>query len=138
MKGTAAYTEYHPKWYRTRVSTYWWMSKWRYFKFILRELSSISVAYFVVLTLLQLHALSQGEGAYREFREWLKSSLMIVFNGIAFLFVLFHAITWFNLAPKAMIVRVRGKRIPDLMIAGPNYLAWLAISAILAWLIVRG
>ena len=59
-------------------------------------------------------------------------------NGISFGFVLFHTITWFNLAPRAMVVRVRGRRLPDLLIAGANYVAWLVVSVLVAWLILRG
>ena len=55
-----AYTEFHPKWYRTRVSTYWWLARWPYVKFILRELSSVFVALFVIMTLLQIRALKNG------------------------------------------------------------------------------
>ena len=60
---------YHPKWYRTTVSTYWWSRQWSHFKFILRELSSIFVAYFVVLTLLLLGALSTGRRVTPAFRS---------------------------------------------------------------------
>ncbi|HEY3123032.1 MAG TPA: fumarate reductase subunit C, partial [Thermoanaerobaculia bacterium] len=68
---------------------------------------------------------------------WLKSPLLIALNGVSFLFLLFHTVTWFNLAPKAMAVRVRGKRVPDVLVAGPNYVAWLAISAVVAWLLLE-
>ena len=59
------YTEFHPRWYRKQVSTYWWMGSWRYLKFILRELSSVAVAWFVVMTLLQLRALASWAGGLR-------------------------------------------------------------------------
>lgn len=131
-----AYTEYHPRWYRRRISTYWWILSWAYLKFILRELTSVFVAYFVVLTLLQIRALNRGPEAYAGFQEWLKAPLLIALNTISLVFVLLHTITWFNLAPKAMPVRVRGKRIPDVLIAAPNYIAWLAISAVVAWLLL--
>lgn len=137
MKETPVHTEYHPRWYRPPVSTYWWTLQWKYLKFILRELSSLSVAYFVVLTLLQLRALSRGPASYAAFQEWLKSPIVMSLNVISLLFVLFHTITWFNLTPSAMPVRVRGKRLPDWMIAAPNYVAWLALSAVIAWLILR-
>ncbi|HYN24289.1 MAG TPA: hypothetical protein VES69_04530 [Pyrinomonadaceae bacterium] len=137
MKETPVHTEYHPRWYRAPVSTYWWTLQWKYLKFILRELSSLSVAYFVVLTLLQLRALSRGPASYAAFQEWLKSPIVMALNVISLLFVLFHTITWFNLTPSAMPVRVRGKRLPDWMIAAPNYVAWLALSAVIAWLILR-
>ncbi len=138
MKQSHAYTLYHPKWYRKRVSTWWWMQQWRSFKFILRELSSLAVIYFVALLLWLLWSLGQGPESYAEFQSWMKKPLMIAFNVIAFLFVLYHTITWFNLAPKAMPVRVGGKRLPDWMIAAPNYAAWIVISAVIAWFILGG
>ena len=57
---------------------------------------------------------------------------------IAFGFVLYHSITWFNLAPKAMPVRVGGKRLPDWMVAAPNYVAWVAMSAVVVWFLLGG
>lgn len=131
------YTEFRPRWYRTRVSTWWWMGRWSYLKFILREISSVFIAWFVAELLLALSALSNGPPDYGDFQDFLRSPAVVATNIVSLFFVLFHAITWFNLAPKAMAVRVRGKRIPDLWIAGPNYLAWAAVSAIVAWLLLR-
>jgi fumarate reductase subunit C len=138
MNEGLAYTTSHPTWYRPRMSTYWWLWRWAYLKFILRELSSVSVAYFVVLMLLQLRALSHGPEAYAAFQAWLRAPHLIALNGVSLLFVLFHTVTWFNLAPRAMAVRVRGKRVPDLLIAGSNYVAWLVVSVAVAWFILRG
>ncbi len=137
MKPSTAYRQYHPKWYRTRVPTLWWSRKWPYLKFMLRELSSVFVAFYVVILLLQLHALRGGPETYLEFQHWLTNPLLVVLNGISFLFVLFHAVTWFNLTPKAMVVRWRGKRLPDLLVAAPNYVAWLAISGLVILLLMR-
>jgi fumarate reductase subunit C len=131
-------TEYLPKSYHTRVSTYWWLTRWVYLKFILREASSVFVAWIVVLTLLQIRALTRGPADYAEFQNWLQSPLLLVLNTVSFCFVIFHAVTWFNLAPKAMAVRVGGKRLPGMAIAGPNYVAWVAISAAVAWILLRG
>jgi len=138
MKGTSTYTAPYPRWYRKRVSTYWWLWQPSYLKFILREMSSVPVAYVVVLVLLQLRALSQGPEAYAAFQEWLKTPLAILLNGISFCFVLFHTITWFNLTPRAMVVRIRGQRVPDFLIAGSNYVAWLMVSVVVAWFVLRG
>ena len=133
----AVRSEFHPRWYRERVSTWWWLGEWHYLKFILRELTSISVAWFVVLTLFQLRALLHGPEAYAHFTGQLQSSLMIAFNLIAFCFVMFHAITWFNLAPRAMAVRMGGKRVPEFLVAAPNYVLWFAVSAFVGWLLLR-
>jgi fumarate reductase subunit C len=131
-------TEYLPKSYRPVVSTYWWLAKWPYLKFMLRELTCVFVAWFVILTLLQVSALSRGAADYAQFQDWLKNPFVILLNAVSFLFVVFHAVTWFNLAPKAMAVRMGGKRVPDALIAGPNYVAWLVVSAAVAWIVLRG
>ncbi|HYN10564.1 MAG TPA: hypothetical protein VES67_24485 [Vicinamibacterales bacterium] len=131
-------TEYLPKSYHTRVSTYWWLTRWAYFKFILREASSVFVAWIVVVTLLQIRALTHGPAAYAELQNWLRSPLLLALNAVSLCFVIFHAVTWFNLTPKAMVIRLRGKRLPGLAIAAPNYVAWAAISAAVAWIVLRG
>ena len=132
-----AYTEFRPRWYRARVSTWWWLGRWSYLKFILREISSVFVAWFVVELLLDLSALANGPLEYSDFQDFLRNPAIVALNVVSLFFVTFHAITWFNLAPKAMAVRFRGKRVPDLWIAAPNFIAWVAVSAIVAWLLVN-
>jgi fumarate reductase subunit C len=131
-------TEYVPKSYNPPVSTYWWLGRWAYAKFILREISSVFVAWIVLLVLLQIYALKHGPAEYEQFQMWLAKPWVVMLNIIAFFFVVFHAVTWFNLAPKAMAVRLRGKRLPGIAIAAPNYAAWLVVSAIVAWIVLRG
>jgi len=139
---SSSYTEYHPRWYRPRVSTWWWMGRWSYLKFILREISSVFVAWFIVELLMLIHALSSEQGAfpqqaYREFLIWLRNPVVVFLNLVSLFFVVFHAVTWFNLAAAAMVVRVKGKKIPGALIAGSNYAAWVVVSAILAWALLR-
>jgi|SRR5215831_18330036 len=131
------YTEYHPRWYRTRVSTWWWTSRWSYFKFILREISSVFVAWFIVVLLMLVSALSRGPQAYAQFEDWLRNPVVVLINAVSLFFVVFHAITWFNLAPAAMVVRVGGKKIPGALIAGSNYAAWVVVTAIIAWFLLK-
>jgi len=131
------YTNLHPRWYRARVSVYWWLGHWRYLKFILRELSSVFVAWFVVLTLLELRALEGGPEAYTGFEHWLRTPAAIALNALSFVFVVFHAVTWFNLSPRAMAIRFQGKRLPDFLVAAPNYALWLLVSAAIVWVVVR-
>ena len=132
------YTLYHPRWYRRRVSVWWWLQKRSYTGFVLRELSSVFVAFFAVVYLWQLRALAQGPDAYAQFLARLKTPLFLTLDTVAFLFVLFHAITWFNLTPKAMVVRARGKRVPDWVIIGSNYAAWLVVSVAVAVVLLHG
>ena len=130
-------TEFHPRWYRAPVSTYWWIGSWRYLLFILRELTSVAVAWSVVMTLLLLRALLNGPEAYARFTHRMQSPVLIAFNIIAFCFLLLHTITWFNLAPRAMPVRMNGKRVPEFLVAAPNYVLWVIASAAIAWFVLR-
>ena len=138
MKEAPAYNLYRPKWYRKRVSTWWWAQQWRSFKFILRELSSVAVGYVGAMLLWLLWALTQGPESYETFQAWMGTPVVIVMSIIALLFVLYHSITWFNLAPKAMPVRVGGKRLPEWMVAAPNYVLWIIASVVVIWLFVGG
>ncbi|HKB35512.1 MAG TPA: hypothetical protein VKD72_03600 [Gemmataceae bacterium] len=138
MSTQPAYKEYHPRWYRTRVSTYWWLQNQGYVVFILRELSSVFVAWFVVFGLMLVHAVSQGKAEYEQFLLWAANPVLIGVNLISLFFVVFHSITWFNLAPKALVARVGGKRVPPLVIAASNYALWVVVSVLVALLVMRG
>ena len=133
---SADYTEFHPRWYRRRMSVFWWVSRRSYLIFVLRELSSAFVAWSVVFLLLLVRAISQGGPEYQRFVDRSSEPWMLALNVVALAFVVFHAITWFNLAPQAMVVRIRGKRVPRSAIAGAHYAGWALLSALAAWLIV--
>ncbi len=131
------YKEFHPRWYRPRVSVYWWLGQWRYLQFILREISSVFVAWVVAITLLQLRALGGGPAAYASFQHWLQNPAVQAINLLSMFFVIFHTVTWFNLAPRAIAVRIRGKRLPEILVSAPNYAMWVVVSVGVAWLVLR-
>ena len=136
MSEQPTYTPFHPRWYRPRVSTWWWLkrpsSRW----FFLREVSSIFVAWFVFFFLLLVAAVGRGEAAYQEFMGWAANPGIVLVNLVSLLFVVFHAVTWFNLAPQAMVVHMRGKRVPGKLIAASNYGLWVVTSLLVAWIIL--
>jgi fumarate reductase subunit C len=87
--------------------------------------------------LLQLRALRGGPESYARFSRWLQNPLVVAINVVSLLFVIFHAVTWFNLAPRAMAVRIRGKRLPEIFISAPNYAMWVVVSVGVAWLVLK-
>jgi len=137
MTQNSHYTKHHPKWHRVRIPIFWWVHKWVHLKFILRELTSVAVAFYAVVLLFQVRALAQGPEAYANFLAWLKMPVAVFVHAIAFLFVIFHSVTWFNLSPKALVVRIGKRRIPDAVIAASNYVAWVIFSAAMAWIILN-
>jgi fumarate reductase subunit C len=119
------------------MSTYWWLGKWPYVKFILRELSSVFVAWFVVFLLLLVRAVARGPEFYRGFLEFAAHPVVLTVNVVAFFFIVFHALTWFAVAPQAIVAHMGTKRVPPVLIAAGHYGAWAVISAALFWLLLR-
>jgi fumarate reductase subunit C len=130
------YTDYHPRWLRQRVSTYWWLTRRSYFAFILREISSVFVAWSVIYLLLIVNAISNGEAAFRDRLAWSAQPLVLTLNVLSLLLVTFHAVTWFNLAPQAMVVHLGHTKVPGFWIAASNYAAWAVVSAIVGWMLL--
>jgi fumarate reductase subunit C len=119
------------------MSTYWWAGKWPYVKFILRELSSVFVAWFVVYVLLLVRAVGRGAGAYQNFLDFSAHPVVLAVNVVAFFFIMFHALTWFAVAPQAIVAHIGKKRVPAILIAASHYGAWLVVSALIFWFLLR-
>ncbi|GAA3379100.1 fumarate reductase subunit C [Streptomyces sannanensis] len=124
--------------YRKPVPTFWWLGRRSYAVFVLRELSSVFIAWFVVFLLLMAGAIAEGSGEYRRFQDWSANWWVVLLNVIALLFVLLHTVTWFGLAPRAMVVRLRGRRVRPRSIVALHYLLWALLTAAVAWLILDG
>lgn len=130
------YRLYHPKWHRSRMPIFWWLKKLSYTKFITRELTSLAVGYAAVALLAQVWALSRGEEAYGRFVAFLQSPVVLVLHGLLLLALLFHTVTWLNLAPKALVLRLGGRRVPDQVVLAAHYLAWLLATGLVAWVLL--
>ena len=131
------YYKGHPRMFVKDKPIFWWAQKWVHARFIIRELTSVPVAFYAIILILQIRALSFGPEAYANFTNWLKTPLSLTLHVISFLFVIYHSVTWFNLAPKAIVIRIGKNRIPGLLISGLNYAAWAVFSAAIAWLFLN-
>lgn len=131
-----SYKLYHPKWFRARMPIFWWVERLSYIKFITRELTSVAVGYSAVLLVLQVWALGRGEQAYGRFVAFLQSPPALILHALVFAALLFHAVTWLNLAPKALVLRMGNRRVPDGVVLAAHYLGWLAASALVVWFLL--
>ena len=126
------------KMYKKKMSIFWWASRWAHIKFIGRELTSVFVAGYVIMLLFYTRSIFEGPTAFEEFSSRMRSPLMLTLHVFALLALVFHSVTWFNLAPKAMVIKVGEKNIPGVVIVLLNYGGWLVISLALIWLILQG
>jgi fumarate reductase subunit C len=123
--------------YRRPISVWWWTRKRSYFLFVMRELSSLFIAWFVLYLLLLIRAVAHGEAAYDDFLDTAASPWLVAVNLVAFGFVVLHTVTWFSLTPKAMVVSLRGRRVPPAVIIGAQYAGLAVVSALVYWLVTR-
>ncbi len=123
--------------YRRPVSTWWWTRKRSYLVFVMRELSSIFVAWFVGYLLALVAAVGRGAAAYQDFLDWATTPWVVVLNVVGALFLLLHVVTWFSLTPQAMDVRIRGQKAPAALIVASQYVGLAVVSAFVLWLVTR-
>lgn len=133
-----------PRTYRPRMSLFWWVHKRSYLLFVLRELSSVFVAWFVMFTLLFVWSVSRGEERYERLLEIAANPFVVAVNVVALAFLLLHTVTWFNLTPQAIPVRLptalpgglRGRRVPAVAIVAAQWAGFVVVSAFVVWLVV--
>ena len=130
------YSQYQPKAYQPRMSAYWYLDQWHYLRYALRESSSFFVAYFCVLTLVQIAALDSGPTRYAEFQALMRCPAMITLNAVTLAFLLLHAVTWFNLVPRVVMRQMLGKPMPTIVSSAPNFLVWFGATIIIALFIL--
>jgi fumarate reductase subunit C len=121
--------------YRPRRDNLWFARTRNYTIFVLRELTSVFVAWSIVFLLMFLDAVIGG--SLPAFAALAGQPWMIAINVVALAATCFHAITFLNLAPKATVVRLDGWRVPAWMIQGGNHSLWLLISAVIAYFVLR-
>ncbi|MFQ6674864.1 MAG: fumarate reductase subunit C [Fidelibacterota bacterium] len=116
----------------------WWLKRRPYFLFMVRELTSVFVAGYCVFLLVMISRFAQGAVIYPDVVELLKSPLSVIFHALALPLVLYHTITWFNLTPKILVLRIGEERIPPALIAGGFYAGWIVLSFAIGWMVLRG
>ena len=114
------------------ISNWWWLERSNYLIFILREFSSVFVAYFLLVTLGQLCALTRGPQAYAAFQAHMRQPRIIILNIIALAFLALHTYTWSKLVPKVFFPRRHGHPLPEMTTALPSYILWAIATIVVA------
>jgi len=127
-----------PGLYYPKMPSTWWLRHPAYFRFMMREVSSVFIAIFLVVLLVQFHQLSRGPDAYAAFLKMLRSPGWIAFHVVALAFALYHSVTWFNLTAVVQVVRVGERQVPPRLVAAATFGLWTVLSlGILLWFLLR-
>lgn len=117
--------------YRRPMGASWWLRKRGYFLFIVRELTSVFIAAFLVVMMVQIHRLGEGMDRYLDFLTRLSSPEWLVFHGIVLFFAVWHSLTWFYTTSIVMPLKLRGEELPRVLFTALNVAAWLGASAVI-------
>lgn len=125
------------EWVRTKPAS-WWLAKRSYTLFMLRELTAVFVAGYALLLLVLIWRATQGQVAFLNAVTSLTGPVAITLQVLALLMVIYHAITFFNLSGRVMVVWKGEEKVNPALIVGPNYAAWAVITALVIWVATRG
>jgi fumarate reductase subunit C len=116
----------------------WYLRSGPYLRFMIREATSVFIAAYLVFLVIWLYRLGQGPQQFDAMMQALRSPLSIVLHAIVLSAALYHSITWFNLTPKVMPIRMGEECLPAPLVAiGMGYLPWIVLSGILVWGVLR-
>lgn len=120
--------------YQQPGSAGWFLRRSGYVLFMLRELTAVFLGIYLIFLLLFLCRLGSGEEQFLTLLVYLNRPLCMVFHAMVLLAATWHAITWFNLTPKAMPLFLGSKRLADPLVAiAMGYLPWLVMTAVILW-----
>ena len=115
----------------------WWLKNPFYIKYIVREATSVFVGIYVVVLLEGVMALNEGATAYNAWLAAMHSPLAIIFHIIALAAALYHAVTWFAVAPKvAPLIFIGKQRLKASTITVAQYVAAVVIYSLLFWMVL--
>lgn len=121
--------------WRPEMPAFWWLSQPGYLRYMIRELTCIWVAAWVAVAIVGLLRLRQGPDAWEGFLAALGSAPGIAFQLAALLFVLYHTVSWFRLAPSTMPIWIGENRVPSGWIELGHYAAWVVASLVILYLV---
>jgi len=125
------------KLYHPRMTSTWWLKRPNYILFMLRELSSVFIAIFLVIFLVQLYQLTSGPQAYAAFARKLSSPGWVIFHIVALLFSLYHSYTWFYSSAIVLPLRIGEYEMPRKLVVVLN-LAGLAVVSLVVLVLFIG
>ena len=117
----------------------WFFKRPAYVKFMVRELTAVFVAVYLIFLLVWLARLGAGKDSFAELLAAMTQPESRWLHAAALIAALWHSITWFNLTPKAMPVFCGENRVPDPLVAiGMGYLPWVVVSILILWGVYTG
>lgn len=97
----------------------WWKKLPFYRFYMVREGTAVPAVWFSILLICGLFSLKHGPESWASFVDFLQNPIVVILNLISLAAALLHTKTWFELAPKAANIIVKGEKMgPEPVIKG--------------------
>lgn len=116
--------------YLRPVHASWWRSLAFYRLYMLRESTAIPALWFSIELIAGLFALKSGAEGWQQYVSFLRHPIVLLLNMVTLAAALLHTQTWFDLAPKASIVIVKGEKLPPEPVIKGLWMATIVLSAV--------
>jgi succinate dehydrogenase subunit C len=124
--------------YRQELPASWWLTNRHYFLYVVRELTALFIALFLLFTLYGIIQLERGPEAYAAYLRLLRSPGVVLFDVVALLLAIYHTVTWFTLTPRLQKLLPGSRELPAGAVLAACFLVWALLSALIGWGLVGG
>ena len=111
----------------------WWLKNSHYVMYMIRELTAVFAAIWIVGFMLTLPTLKHAPALWA---AQMQSPKWLIFSVIAFIFVMYHSWTSFTATGTLMYLRPGKKAIPASTLNGSMFIAWLVASIIIGAILI--
>lgn len=118
--------------YRRPIPRAWWLETAFFTQYMIRELTSVFVGLYSLILLIGLYRLGQGQEAFDAWVTGICSFPSVVLHLMILGFALYHAITWFAIAPQAMPLQIGDQKVAEKPIVIGHWIG----SAVLSLLVL--
>ncbi len=111
----------------------WWLKKTSYFRFMIRELTSLAVFAYTLLLILALWS-AGADPSFSKFYDFLNSPVSVWLHLVVLGLALYHTGTWIALTPKVMVLWRDDEQVDPDLIAGVTAILFLLVTGGVLWL----
>ena len=132
--GTAAPAAAPTRSYPYRQSRLWWLRNRRYLLYMVRELTAIPIAIWMVLFLVEVAGLRGGSRGYQP----LGGPAWVVFSLFCLVLALYHSVTFLRLAGQFMRIPMGERNVPAGAIVAGAFSGFVLVTVVVGFLLIWG
>ncbi len=113
----------------------WWLKRPAYFRFVIRELTSVVVFAYTLLLIWALSSAADA-GSFSVFYDFLRSPLSVWLHVVVLVLAFYHTGTWIALTPKVMVLWREDEPVDPNLIVGATGMLVVLVSVGVVWLVL--